>query len=302
MKIKLEKTNAFWAYIAGGAVAVILGILLLPAWASTDLFFSTWGGLSVNIMISGLILAYILLYLTKRIKRYVGTPAQIVAIVELVLMAVVAVVCAVSNFVEYDVSFGGPCQIFGIALWVRGASGVYTGYYCDSNIVRAAEEEKKAKKKNSGKAKGVEVEIDTEATPKGRVEDFTVWRLTLAIVIISIGTYLFVKPAFEAVHLQWVFSCAIILVGLFFAIFGIFLKPNKVKVNSKTPRPEDIEQQPSFEKPESTQELSGKSAPDQLDESKINIKLGNSSANAMTKTAAYDAISGENTSLPATKE
>ena len=148
MKIKLEKTNAFWVYILGGVLAVFLGIMLLPAWADTSLFFSNWGSLSVNIMISGLILAYILLYLTKRIKRYAGTPAQIVAIVELVLMAVIAVVCAVSNFIDYDVSFGGPCQIFGIALWVRGASGVFTGYYCDSNIVKAAEEAKKAREES----------------------------------------------------------------------------------------------------------------------------------------------------------
>ena len=250
MKIKLEKTNAYWTYIVGGVLAIFLGVLLLPAWSSTELFFNNWGSLSVNIMISGLILAYILLYLTKRIRRYTGTPAQIVAIVELVLMAVVAVVCAVSNFIDYDVSFGGPCQIFGIALWIRGASGVFTGYYCDSNIVRAAEEAKKAKKKGTVTVKSTKTEeFDTEEEPKGRVEDFTVWRLTLAIALISAGAILFVKPAFEAVHLQWVFSCAIIFVGLFFAIFGSFLKPTKVKVNEKSPKAEKEEDDSTKEKP-----------------------------------------------------
>ena len=291
MKIKLEKTNAFWVYILGGALAVFLGIMLLPAWESTELFFNNWGSLSVNIMISGLILAYILLYLTKRIKRYAGTPAQIVAIVELVLMAVIAVVCAVSNFIDYDVSFGGPCQIFGIALWVRGASGVFTGYYCDSNIVKAAEEAKKAKKKGTVATVKTE-EIDTEEEPKGRVEDFTVWRLTLAIALISAGAILFVKPAFEAVHLQWVFSCAIIFVGLFFAIFGGFLKPNKVKVNEKSPMSADEKEGvPSKEK--SQTKVSDKNNIKALDEGKVNIKLGNESANAMTKTAAYDAVKNE---------
>ena len=70
MKIKLEKTRAFWAYILGGFLAALIGVVLLPAWADTNVFFNTWGGLSVNIMISGLLLAYILLYLMKRIKRY----------------------------------------------------------------------------------------------------------------------------------------------------------------------------------------------------------------------------------------
>jgi flagellar biogenesis protein FliO len=246
-------------------------------------------------MIIVLLLAYILLYLVKRIKRYSNTPAQVVAIVELVLMAVLAVVCAVSEFVEYSITFGGPCQIFGIALWVRGASGVYTGYYCDSDIVKEAENEKKEQKKKikaqAEKAEKPQKAIDTDEAPRGRVDDFTVWRLTLAIVLITAGTYLFVKPAFEKIHLQWFFSCAIIVVACFFVVLGFALKPRKIRVENESPvnaKPEEPQQQQDTQAAEANVETAQQTQ-GYLESGKVKINIDNS-ANAMTKTAVYDAI------------
>lgn len=300
MKIKLEKTPSFWMYIVGGLISIAVGVLLLPAWAGMDLFFSEWSAYSVNIMISGLLLAYILLYLVKRIRRYSGTTAQTVAVVELVLMAVLAVFCAISEFVEYGVDFGGPCQIFGIALWVRGASGVYTGYYCDSNVVKAAEKERKERKEkqeqqsaDEGASKKNEKEkpkeLETNEVPKGKVDDFTVWRLTLAIILITAGAYLFIKPAFEKIHLQWTFSCAIIGIACFLVVLGFVLKPQRIKVASESPvkKQPQGEEKAARETSEPTEEAAG-----YLESGKVKINIDNS-ANAMTQTAAYDAIKEE---------
>ena len=278
MRFKLEKTRAFWLYIVGGLLGICVGIFLLPAWSDVDVFFNAWGSVSV-----------------KRIKRYANTTAQIVAIVELVLMAVLAVVCAVSSFIDMG-RLGDPCQVFGIALWIRGASGVYTGYYCDSNIVKAAEEAKKAKKgAQAEEKKETKKELDTSEEPRGRVDDFTVWRLTLAIVLISLGTYLFIKPAFESLHLQWVFSCAIVAVSFFFVIFGFALKPRKVKVDelspnglTKTEEKSKKAEDTKGEKKDASSEENQKS----LEGGKVSIKLDDS-ANAMTKTAVYDAVQDE---------
>lgn len=266
MKIKLEKTKAFWLYIVGGIISAALGGMLMPIW-DERVFFSGWGIKSVNIMISALLLAYILLYLVKRINRYSGTPAQIVAIVELVLMAVIGIVCTVSAFVDV-IKFGDPCQIFGLVLWTRGASGVFTGYYCDSSLAK--------KKKKKGKN-----EITGDEEPKGRVDDFTVWRLTLAILLITVGTYLFIVPPFGASHLQWVFSCAIVLVGLFFVIYGIAQKPKRLRVN-------EINEAPVNPSNERCAEAEGEK-PNELEEGKVKFNV-ETSASAMTKTAAYDAI------------
>ena len=300
MKLKLEKTKAFWLYIVGGVLSIALGIMLMPFWNSLgkDVFFKTWGGVSVNIMISGLLLAYVLLYLVKRIKRYAGTPAQIVAIVELVLMVVISVVCTVSMFVD-EISFGDPCQIFGLVLWARGASGVFTGYYCDSEFVAELDRKNKEKKKaKKGEKEKIE-EIDTDEEPRGRVDDFTVWRLTLAILLISLGTYMFIKPPFGALLLQWVFSGIISAVGLFFTVFGCAMKPKRVKVEEKKVQDNvnvDVNldtKKDSLNTNDNSGSITNKDENGNeikaLEGAKVKIKLDNS-ANAMTNTATIDAV------------
>ena len=327
--MKLEKTRGFWTYIVFGVLCIAVGAALMPVWAGVDVFFSSWGNYSVNIIISGLILGYILFYLIKRIKRYSNTPAQVVSIVELVVMAVIAAVCTASLFVD-SISFGEPCQIFALVVWARGVSGVFTGYYCDSNIVKAAEEEKRAKK-SAGKLPALEdlkkeeikeTKIDTEAEPKGRVDDFTVWRLSFSVILISVGVYLFVDPVIKLIHMQWVFSCTAMAVGLFFAVFGMAKKPTKVTVEKSSPEtkkekekksadgakaeakgeeakkaPAAKEEKPAADKApaEKKAEEKAEKAEDapQLEGAKVSIKVSGESANAMTQTAMYDAVEKE---------
>ena len=279
MKLTLEKTKAFWIYIVGGALAMILGGMLMPVWKAfeNELFFRSWGEFSVYIMISVVLFAYIFLYLIKRIKRYSTTPAQIVAIVELVLMVVIAVVCTVSAFVDF-ISFGEPCRVFGLAVWARGVSGVFTGYYCDSS---------KVKKNTKGKKK----EDDEE--PSGNVDDFTVWRLVVSVAMISAGTFFFIEPLIEALTLQWLFSCTIILVGAFFTVYGIFLKPVKIKVEKpKEVKLDETKKEAELPKEEEKEEL--KEAPS----IKISLNATNEinetkEVNAITDTASLDAIKEE---------
>lgn len=327
--MKLEKTRGFWTYVVFGVLCAVVGAALLPVWAGVDVFFSSWGKYSVNITISGLILGYILFYLVKRIKRYSNTPAQVVSIVELVVMAVIAAVCTTSLFVD-SISFGEPCQIFALVVWARGVSGVFTGYYCDSNIVKAAEEEKRAKKSagelpaldDLKKEEVKETKIDTEAEPKGRVDDFTVWRLAFSVVLISVGVYLFVDPVIKPIHMQWVISCTAMAVGLFFAVFGMAKKPTKVTVEKSSPEAKKgDEQKPADEPKAEAKSEPAKEAPaakaekpaadktavenkadekaekvenaPQLEGAKVSIKLSNESANAMTQTAMYDAVEKE---------
>ena len=298
--MRLEKTKAFWLYIVGGAIAFVLGGMLLPVWESfeNELFFRGWGRLSVNIMISALLTAYICLYLVKRIKRYSTTPAQLVAIVELVLMVVIAVVCTVSAFVDF-IGFGDPCQIFGLAIWARGVSGVFTGYYCDSTQV---------KKPKKGRGKSLKVEDE----PTGKVDDFTVWRLAFAVFLISMGTYLFILPPLSALTLQWMFSVLIILVGLFFMAYGVALKPEGVK-KPKAEKPEESEgKKKSPNEPiiiKKDEELERSEGRVGLTEGEsmggIKITLTGESASAVTDTALLDAITDEEEkkeALPAGKK
>ena len=231
MRLSLEKTKAFWLYIAIGIIALALGVMLLPVWARFEqLFFSDWGEIAIKIMMSAALVAYIFLYLVKRIKRYAGTPAQVIAIVELVLMVVIAVVCAVSTFPDI-ISFGDPCRILGLVLWARGASDVFTGYYCDSYLVN--ERIKRERNIKSGKVIVPADNVVPNEEPSGGIDDFSLWRLSLAVLLISVGTYIFIDPPLKQIVFQWVFSCAIIFIGLFLAIYGCTLKPVKVKVEEK---------------------------------------------------------------------
>lgn len=307
--MRLENTKYYWTYLLFGFLCVLLGTALLPQWATTEVFFKSWGAYSVNITISGLIFGYIVFYLVKRIKRYSNTPAQVVAMVELVIMAVIAVICTVSLFVS-SVSLGEPCQIFALAIWARGVSGVFTGYYCDSKLVMATEEERRAEKMGDeaalAQAREKKKNIDTEAKPKGVVDDFTVWRLAFAVLLISAGTYLFANPLIKAVHLQWVFSGTTIAVGLLFMVFGFFKKPAKVKVDGKAPTSEKEnekqEEQNEQEKVGNTEKKSTASVEIKEDgtkkleppkEKKVSIALSDGGANAVTQTAAYDAVKDE---------
>lgn len=293
MKLSLEKTKAFWLYILGGVVALALGVMLLPVWRDFDkLFFSGWGEFAINIMMSGALIAYILLYLVKRIRRYSGTPAQLVAIVELVLMVVIAVVCTVSTFTDV-VSFGEPCQIFGLALWARGVSGVFTGYYCDSSLVSQKMKQSKKNKKNiKDKIEETMQQFDTDEEPRGRVDDFTVWRLTFAVILISVGTFMFITPPIRQIVFQWVFSCAVTFIGLFVTIYGASLKPVRIKVKeaslTESESLEETEQNSSKvskKNPKRFGGKDGKNATPLLEEGKVKITLnkGESSANGESK-------------------
>ena len=284
MKLKLQETKAFWLYIVGGAIAFILGGMLMPVWESfeNELFFRAWGRFAVNIMISVILLAYIFLYLVKRIKRYSTTPAQIVAIVELVLMVVIAIVCTVSAFVDF-ISFGEPCQVFGLALWARGVSGVFTGYYCDSNMA-ALKKPKKGKKEKD------------EDEPSGKVDDFTVWRLVVAVFFISIGTYFFIEPLINALTMQWFFSCTITLSGAFFVVLGIALKPNKVKPAPKTEvKLEDTSKESELEGATETEKL------EQAPSIKINLTAKEEEATADSTPQALPSTE-ESTEEPKTEK
>ena len=279
MKLRLEKTRAFWLYIVGGVIATVLGTMLLPLWRKFEqLFFHGWGEHAVYIMISGLLFAYILFYLVKRISRYLGTPAQIVAIVELVIMVVIAVICTVSSFV-YDFRIGDTCQIFAITLWTRGVSGVFTGYYSDCGL-----------RKREGKRKNEEA--------SGRVDDFTVWRLSFAIALLTAGTCFFIAKPFDDGDLQWVFSCAIILVGLFFIIYGIVLKPQRKKENVKVKETSGTTSVPKGTSPD--EELEKGKTEKTFDDVKVRIQL-DQSANAMTATDAYDALWDDDLPVPTDK-
>lgn len=190
-KVDFKPTKAFWAYIVLGIIAVLVGVVLAPLWSKTDLFFKNWGAQTINIMMAIAIVVYLLFYLTKKIRRPQNSTVQILTVVEFVLLSVIALGCVLSQFRVIDV--GGPCQILGVALWCRGTVEVFRAYY---------------------------YRRDTSAY-------YPVWYVAIAVAMVTLGTYMFAKPFFTALHLQWIFCGAIIMAGVLLFIYGILVKPKK---------------------------------------------------------------------------
>lgn len=190
-KLNFKATRTFWVYICMGVVAVLLGVVLAPVWSGTNVFFKSWGAKIIDIMMAVSILSYLIFYLAKKIKSSPNSTIQILTVVEFVLLSVIALGCVLSQFKL--ISIGGPCQILGIALWCRGTVEIFRAYYY--------------RRDSSSR--------------------YPVWNVAVAIAMVTFGTYVFAKPFFTALHLQWIFCGAIGVIGILLIVYGIMVKPKK---------------------------------------------------------------------------
>lgn len=186
------KTKYFWAIIVLGALVTVFGVMIMPFWSKTNVkFLNTFGSKIINLMIAIVIVAYLLFYLIKKAKRARYQTILILTIIEFVLLAVIALGCVLTQFKVINV--GGACQILGLALWCRGVVEVFRSYYYKQD----------------------------SSYP------YSLWNVVIAITMVTLGTYLFAKPLFSDVLLQWIFSIFTALCGVILIVIGIIRKPKK---------------------------------------------------------------------------
>ena len=118
-KISFKETPIFWIYITIGALAILGSIILAPFWQGTNVPFNSWGAALVNITMGVTICAYLILYLSKKLRNKSNSKIHLLTIIEFVVLAIIAV-C--SFFVNQ------PCLILGIILWSRGSIEVARAY------------------------------------------------------------------------------------------------------------------------------------------------------------------------------
>lgn len=193
MKFDFKKTRFFWLYIVIGVLSALAGIIFAPPWSSVNIFFSDWGAKIVRIMIGVAIFLYVFLFLLKRVKRTQNSAVQMLTVIEIVLFLIIGIGCFLSQF--QVISIGGPCHILGVAFWCRGAIETFRGYYYYKNPTQ-------------GNA-------------------FSIANLVIALLMITFGTYIFAKPFFNELHLQWIFSCTFFVVGALLITYGAKVKPRK---------------------------------------------------------------------------
>ena len=188
----LRKTSFFWLYFVFGALGLTLGVFLLPVWGETSVFWRGWGRAAVSFIMFAAIVLYIVLFLARQFGKERREIIRMLAVVEMVVFALVALGCILDEFKVINV--GGPCVILGMALWIRGVIITIKGY-----LYRHTHEERR----------------------------YTVIDLAVAIFLITFGTILMVRPLFTEYHLIWVGAIAVILASLFIIFIGMLVVPDK---------------------------------------------------------------------------
>ena len=199
--LTLKKTKLFWAYYVGAFICLLAAVIFAPVWSNTEIFFKGWGAKVIDLLIAALIIFYLVTYLSKKVAKGGNGVIKILTIVEFVLLALIALGCILSQFKVFN--FGGPCEIIGLIMWVRGAIEVYRAYYF-----------------------------------KGTSAKYPAWLVAVAIGLVTFGTYLYVKPLFTANHLQWVLAVIMLILMICFIYAAIVTKPEKKKKPASATKPE----------------------------------------------------------------
>lgn len=198
-----KKTSVFWLYFVFGAILTILGIMLMPVWANAAdwVFFKNWGMSIVNLIIAACLLAYLFLFLIKKVMSKSNGAIKVLTIVEFVLLLLIVLGCILQQFKIIKVN--GACGILGLAMWCRGSVEIFRAYYHQ----------------------------------KGNNDKYPVWWLCIALALVSFGVYLFAKPLFQDVVILWIFIIVIFLFAIICFIDGVLSKPEgktkKVKKSKK---------------------------------------------------------------------
>ena len=181
-----------------GITFILASIIFAPIWSFwSSCPWGDWGIKIINILIAACIICYLAFYLAKKLthgKRVI----KVLTIVEFGILSLIALGCIFSQFKVINVQ--GACQIFGLALWTRGTIELFRAYYhrADSK------------------------------------EYYPVWYLAISIIMVTLGTWCFVKPFIQDIVILWIFVASLLILGLLLLVLGINQKKHKVhKVSTK---------------------------------------------------------------------
>ncbi len=192
-QFEVKKTKAFWLYWVMAALAIGLGVFLLPVWENVKVFWNTWATDGISLMLFVIVAIYIV-YLGGGIKKDNPRAKNLIYVAEMILLFVLAILCLLQQF--NVVNFIGPCFVIGMVLWLRGVVCALTAYMFN------------VKKK-----------------------DRTIGVMLLSLLAVTLGT-LFMVRRFTAPVFIWVISIGLIVIGLTAVAFGFLSIPQKEKNNN----------------------------------------------------------------------
>ena len=181
-----------------GSLCLLAALIFAPIWTWWEKCpWKLWGMQILNILIAVIIIAYLALFLFKKIKGSRKRVIQVLTIIEFVLLSLIALGCIFSQFNIINVQ--GACQIFGLALWARGCVEIFRAYYyrADSNEV------------------------------------YPLWYLAISITMVTLGTYCFAKPFIQDIAILWIFIALLTISGILLLVIGLNNKPEKKEISKK---------------------------------------------------------------------
>ncbi len=195
-----KKTKLFWMYIILGIIGIVVGIMLMPVWKNCPdwVFWKDWGVKVINIIICICIVLYLILFLFGKIMKRTNGVIKVLTIIEFIILALIALSCIFQQQFGF-IKVNGACKILGLALWCRGVVEIFRAYYHQ----------------------------------KGNNDKYPIWWLVIAIILVTLGTYMFANPFFDDLKLLWIFVVLILLLSILFIVDGILAKPATKKSGSK---------------------------------------------------------------------
>lgn len=193
--VNTKKEKNYWLYIVLGSVILVLGVMFLPLWLelNVDVFFANWGIKITKTIIAVLLALYLVLYLIKKVAERNKGVIKVLTIIEFVLLSLVALGCVLSQFNVLPLTDAG--SILGFVFWLRGIIEIFRAYYYE----------------------------------KSDSKKYPVWWLVIAIIFVSVGMAFMVGGYLQNVHVVWLLSSTLILLGVVAIILGFVKKPSKSK-------------------------------------------------------------------------
>jgi len=207
--MKFKKTSLFWIYIVLGIMVLILSLMFAPIWSGCGewAFFKNWGEDLLNVIIAIFLITYILLFLVKKLKNQTKTVILVLTLTELVLISLIALGLILSQF--RIINIGGACKTLGFVLWIRGTVEVFNAYFY----------------KGSEKTK------------------YPLYMVPISILLITFGTYCFVKPFIKDIVILWLFVMILLILSILLIGLGFYVKPVRIKKEKKAKKQKDTKKQ-----------------------------------------------------------
>ena len=197
--INVTKSKNFWLYIVFGFLIAVASVILMPFWKNKniDVFFANWGFSVLNIVIAFVVILYLVLFLSKKLVEKTNKVIKVLTFIEFLVFILIALGLILSQFDIIPIS--EPSQILGLALWIRGAIEIFVAYYYD----------------------------------KSSVKKYSVFRLIIALALVSVGVYLMVKNTITRTLILWVLTITLLVCSLFAILLGFIKKPKRVRKSNK---------------------------------------------------------------------